>query len=78
MAALMFLTGQRIKARTHAHAEITHFPTLCMIRTWKVLSLQPCASHALMMHLVGKRAISAWAWVLAILPYQLSVIIQVR
>ncbi len=27
MAALMFLTGQGIKARTHAYAEIDHFPT---------------------------------------------------
>ncbi len=26
MAALMFVTGHGIKARTHAHAEIAHFP----------------------------------------------------
>ncbi len=29
MAALMFLTGHGIKARTHTHAEITYFPTQC-------------------------------------------------
>ena len=33
MAALMFLTG--IKARSHVHVEITHFPNRCIIRTWK-------------------------------------------
>ncbi len=39
MAALMFFTGHGIKARTHAPAEIVHFPTQCIIRTWKALSL---------------------------------------
>ena len=43
MAALMSLTGHRIKARTHARAEIAL-----------------CASQTLMMHLVGKCAISTW------------------
>ncbi len=68
MAALMFLTGHVIKARTHARAEIAHFRTQCNIRNWKALmiSLQPCASQALIMHLVGKYAISTWARVLAI------------
>ncbi len=67
MAALMFLTGQGIKARTHACGEITHFPTGCIIRTWKALGLWPCASQALMMHLIGKCAISAW--LIAILQF---------
>ena len=44
MAAVMFLTGHGIKARTHAHVEITHFPTQCITRTWKALSLHPRAS----------------------------------
>ena len=65
MAALMFLTGYGIKASTHA--EIAHFSTLCIIRTWKALGLWPHGSQALMMHLIGKCAISARAWVLAIL-----------
>ncbi len=43
MAALVFLTGYGIKARTHAHAEITHFPTLCIIKTWKALDLHAAA-----------------------------------
>ena len=50
IAALMFLTGHRIKARTYTYAEITRFPMRCTIRTWKALSLQPRASQALMMH----------------------------
>ena len=41
MAAVVFLTGHGIKARTHAHAEITHFLMRGIIRTWKALSLQP-------------------------------------
>ena len=57
MAALMFYTGHEIKARTHAHVKITHFPTWCITSTWKALDLQPRASQALMMHLVGKCAI---------------------
>ena len=72
MAVLMFLKGHGIKARTHAHAESTQFPPRCTIRTWKALSLQPCASQALMKHLIGKCAISAWVWVLAILPHLVS------
>ena len=66
ISALMFLTGHGIRARTHAHAKITLFPTQYIIRTWKVLGLWPHASQSLMMHLDGKCAISAWAWVLAI------------
>ena len=34
MATLMFLTGHGIKAKTHGCAEIAHFPTRYMIRTW--------------------------------------------
>ena len=45
------------------HASSVH---RCIIRTWKAHGLQPCASQALMMHFIGKRAVSAWAWVLAI------------
>ncbi len=69
MAALMFLTSHWIKARTHAYAEIAHFPTWYIIRTWNVLCLWPHASQALMMHLTWKCAISTWAWVLAIIQY---------
>ena len=61
VAALMFLTGHQIKARTYVLAEIARFPTPCIIRTWKALSLRSCASEALMMHLRGKCAILAWA-----------------
>ena len=67
MAALVFLRGHRIKARAHACEEIAQFPTRCIIRTWKALALLPHASQMLMMHLMGKCAISAWAWVLAII-----------
>ena len=61
MTALMFLTGHRIKARTHACAEIAHFPTLCIISIWKALGLGPRVSQALIMHLVGKCTIYAQA-----------------
>ena len=54
MVALMFLTGHGIKAKTHAHVEIAHLQTRCTIRTWKALSLQPHASHALVMHIIGE------------------------
>ena len=67
MAALTFNTGHVIKARTHACIEIAHFPSWCIIRTWKALGLWSHASQALMVHLVGKCANSARAWVLAIL-----------
>ena len=60
MVVLVFLTGHGIKAITHAHAEITHLPPRCIIRSQKALSLQPRASQALMMLLIGKCAISAW------------------
>ena len=66
MAALMFRTGHGIKARTHANAEIVHFPTWCTIRTWRALGLWPRASQARIMHLIGKCQISAWAWFFAI------------
>ena len=47
MAALLFLTGHGMRARTDAHAEI-----------------------ALKMHLIGKCAISAWAWVHSIILHK--------
>ena len=68
MAALMFLTGHGIKARTHAIVEITHFPTQCIIRIQEALSLWHRASQALMVHFIGKCAISAQASVLPISP----------
>ena len=55
-----------IKAKTHTHVEIPHFPTWCIIRAWKALGLWPHASQAPMMHLIGKCSISTWAWILAI------------
>ena len=57
MAALTFLTGRGIKSRTHAHAGFTHFPTWCIIRTWKALGLWARASQAQMMHFIGKHLI---------------------
>ena len=60
MAALMFLTGHGIKARTHTHAEIAHFPTRCIIRTRKAPNLRRLASPTLMMHLIGKCASNAF------------------
>ena len=44
MAALIFLTGHGIIARSHGHVLIAHFQTWCIIRTWKTLGLCPCAS----------------------------------
>ena len=41
MAASIFLTDHGIKARTYVCVEITHFPTHCIIGTWKALSLWP-------------------------------------
>ena len=67
MAALVFLTGHAIKARTHAHAKIAHFPTRHIIIIWKALVLQPHVSQDLMMHLVMECAISSQAWVLSII-----------
>ena len=55
--------------RSHARAEIAHFLTRCIIRAWKAFSLRPRASQVLMIHWVGKHAISAWAWVLAFIPW---------
>ena len=73
--ALMFLTGHGIKGRTHAHVEIAHFLTWCIIRTWEAqvagwgaFSLWPHTSRALMMHLIGKCVISTQIWDLAIIP----------
>ena len=51
-------------ARTHTHAEIAHFPTRCIIRAKEARSRRPSAFQVLMMHRIGKCAISAWAWVL--------------
>ena len=62
MAALMFLTGHGIKARTRVCAENAHFLTQCIMRMWKALS--PRASQTLMMHLVVNCAISTQAWIL--------------
>ncbi len=67
MAAFMFLTGHGIKARTQACVEIAHFPSWCVIRTWKALSLWRCAFQVMMMHLTEKCAVFTWAWVLAII-----------
>ena len=64
----MFLTGHWIKARTHAHVEITHFSMRCIIMAWEAWDNRPSAFQILMMHSVGKCAISAQAWVLAIWP----------
>ena len=54
MAALVFLVGHVIKARTHACVKIAYFPTWCIIRTWRVLGLWPHAPEVLMMTLIEK------------------------
>ena len=80
MVAFMFLTGYGRKARTHAHEEIRHFPTRCIIQIWKALGLWTNASQTLVMHLIGKCATSTLVWVLAIIPLQkppLSALIRV-
>ena len=59
IAALVFLAGHGMKARTHAHAEITYFPTWCTIRARKALGLWLHASQAPIAHLIGKCVISA-------------------
>ncbi len=69
MAASMFLSGHGIKAKTHDHADITYFPIGCISTAWEAQGHRPSAFQALVMHLVGKCAISAWAWVLAIWFY---------
>ncbi len=56
MTALIFLP-----------AEIAHLPKRYIIRTWKAISQLPHVSQALMIHFVGKCAISAWARVPAII-----------
>ena len=72
MAALMFFTSHGIKARTHAHTEITHFPMRCTIRTWEALGCRLSAFQVLMVHRVGKCVISTWAWVLAFIPWHVK------
>ena len=47
-----------------------------MTRTWRALGLQPHASHAQMIHLNGKSAISTQAWVLAVLSATRSTVKQ--
>ena len=39
-AAMMYLTGHGIEARTHAHTEIAHFLMQCMTSAWKAPGLQ--------------------------------------
>ena len=48
MAALMFLTGHRMEARTHGHVEIAHFPTRRIIRAWEARGCRLSAFHILM------------------------------
>ena len=67
MADLLFFTGHGVKARTHVHEEIIHFPAQCIIRTWNALDPRPCASQALTMRVHGKCVISAWSWLLALM-----------
>ena len=43
-----------IKVRTHTHVKITIFPTRCIIRSWRAISLQSRAFQVLMMQLAGK------------------------
>ena len=73
MTALMFLTGHGKKARTHAHAEVAHLPTRCIIRAWEARGLRLSAFQVLMMHQVGKKCvISTWSWVLALFFYNVE------
>ncbi len=66
MCLIIWIIGHGIEARTLTRAEITYFPSRCITSAWKAPSQQPHASQALMIHLVGKYAILAWVWVLAI------------
>ncbi len=68
MAASTFLTGHGIKARTHAHAEITNFLSRCTIRTWKALSLM--LPRPWWCTLLGNVWFPNWAWDLAIVIVQ--------
>ena len=52
-------------ARTHAHVEIAHFPTKCIIMAWEAGVHRPSPFQVLMMHLVVKCALFARAWDLA-------------
>ncbi len=45
MARLTFLTTHGIKARTHAHVEIAHFPTRCIIRAWEATCFPGSDDH---------------------------------
>ena len=56
-------------ARTHAHAEVAHFPMRRIIRTWGGQGCRPGAFQVLMMHKVGKCVISAWPCILAFIPW---------
>ena len=62
MAAFMVFTGHGVKARTHAHAEIAHLPRRCTAGAWEAQVHRLSAFQVLMVHLVGKCAISTWAF----------------
>ena len=64
MAALLLVTGHGIKATTHACVEIAHFRNWCIIRMWKAVTVQPHASQALIMYVIGKYAISRHGFLL--------------
>ena len=59
----------QIIAGTHAHAEIAHFPTRCIIKAWETRGHRLSAFRVLMRHWVGKCVIFACAWVLAFIPW---------
>ncbi len=56
-------------ARTHAHADMAHFPTRCIIRDWEALGRRLGDFQFVMKHWVGKCAIPAWVWVLVFIPW---------
>ncbi len=61
-------------ARAHARAKIAHFPMRCIIRAWEAWSRRLSAFQVLMMHWVGKCAISTRAWVLTFIPWPVRTI----
>ena len=56
-------------ARTHAHVEITHLPTRCIIRAWEAWDCTQVLSRFWWSWEVGKYVMSAWARVLAFIPW---------
>ena len=63
MAALMFLTGHGIKARTHTHAEITHFHTpLCYMNCFLVMWYYTVTLSIVSLDRFGPNICGTWSY----------------